>query len=138
MRKNRFFAKALLLSLSMMWVGLAFSQTTDALNTFTPYSIFGVGNVSKQGTALNKAMGGIGIGFRDNRSINYINPASISFRDTLAFMLDFGMEQNNNYYSSATSSSAYNTFNMHDFVMTFPVYKKSALIIGVTPYSSVG
>jgi hypothetical protein len=138
MRKNRLFAKALLLSLSMMWVGLAFSQTTDALNTFTPYSIFGVGNISKQGTALNKAMGGIGIGFRDNRSINYLNPASISFRDTLAFMLDFGMEQNNNYYSSATSSSAYNTFNMHDFVMTFPIYKKSALIVGVAPYSSVG
>lgn len=138
MRKNRLFAKALLLSLSMMWVGLAFSQTTDALNTFTPYSIFGVGNLSRPGTALNKGMGGIGIGLRDNRSINYLNPASISFRDTLAFMLDFGMEQNNNYYASETSSSAYNTFNMHNFIMSFPVYRKSAIVVGVVPYSSVG
>ncbi|PKP41131.1 MAG: hypothetical protein CVT93_09565 [Bacteroidetes bacterium HGW-Bacteroidetes-10] len=138
MQSLKYYVKASLVSLTILCGTAAAAQTTDALNSFTPYSIFGVGSIAKQGTSLNKSMGGIGIGLRDNRYINYLNPASISFRDTLAFMLDFGIESNNNYYASAEASSAYNAFNMHHFVMSFPVYKKSAIVVGVTPYTSVG
>ena len=53
-------------------------QTTDALGTYTPYSLFGIGDIARQGTAFNRGMGGIGIGVRDNRFINYLNPASIT------------------------------------------------------------
>ncbi|MEZ7874292.1 MAG: hypothetical protein QMB82_00385 [Bacteroidales bacterium] len=130
--------KAILISLTMLSGATAVSQTTDALTYFTPYSIYGVGNISKQGTTFNKGMGGIGIGVKDNRFINYLNPAALSFRDTLAFMLDFGVESNHNYYASQEASSAYNGFNMHNFVFSFPVYKKSAMVLGIAPYSSVG
>ena len=119
------------------------AQTTDALGTFTPYSLFGIGEIEKQGTAINRAMGGIGVGVRDNRFINYVNPASITARDTLSFMLDFGVDQKNFYNSSNQSGegkikSAYNTFNMHNIVLTAPIYKQSALIVGINPYSDVG
>ncbi len=114
------------------------AQETDALGTYTPYSLYGIGEISKQGTAMNRAMGGIGTGLRDNRFINYMNPASITERDTLSFMLDFGVDMKNFYNSDGKSSSAYNTFNMHNFVFTAPIYKKSALIVGITPYSNVG
>lgn len=117
---------------------LAFGQNTDALGTFTPYSVFGVGDLNRTGTAFNKAMGGIGVGLRDNRLINFINPAALTERDTLAFMLDFGLDQKNIYSKSNGASSAYNVFNMHHMVMTFPLYKKSAFAIGVVPFSSVG
>ncbi len=114
------------------------AQTTDALGTYTPYSLFGIGEVEKQGTALNRGMGGIGAGVRDNRFINYLNPASITERDTLAFMFDLGVEQSNIYNSYKDSKSAYNTFNMRSIVITAPIYKKSALMFGVTPYSDMG
>ena len=71
------------------------AQTTDALGTYSPYSMFGIGEIVKEGTAFNLSMGGIGIGVRDNRFINYVNPAAITERDTLSFMLDFGMYQKN-------------------------------------------
>lgn len=138
MQKFNTALKAILISLTLFSGSAAVSQTTDALTYFTPYSIFGVGNISKQGTTFNKGMGGIGIGVKDNRFINYLNPAAISFRDTLAFMLDFGVESNHNYYTSDKASSAYNSFNMHNFVLSFPIYKKSAMVLGVAPYSSVG
>ena len=48
------------------------AQETDALGTYTPYSLYGIGEISKQGTAMNRAMGGIGTGLRDNRFINYM------------------------------------------------------------------
>lgn len=114
------------------------AQTTDALGTYTPYSLFGIGDLEKQGTAFNKGMGGIGTGVRDNRFINYSNPASITERDTLSFMLDFGLNQKNFYNTDGDSESAYNTANMQNIVFTAPLYKKSALIVGITPYSSVG
>lgn len=114
------------------------AQETDALGTYTPYSLYGIGDISKPGTAVNRAMGGIGTGLRDNSFINYMNPASITARDTLSFMLDFGGEMKNIYSSDGKSSSAYNTFNMHNFIFTAPIYRKSALILGVSPYSNIG
>ena len=138
MRKSRIKGLYLILLIIFTLSGVAKAQTTDALGTFTPYSLYGIGEIVKQGTAINRGMGGIGVGVRDNRFINYTNPASITERDTLSFMLDFGITQKNFYNSDGKSKSAYNTFNMHNIVLTAPIYKKSALIVGITPYSDVG
>ena len=138
MRKSRIKEIFLTIFALIAGIGVSNAQTTDALGTFTPYSLYGIGEIVKQGTAINRGMGGIGVGVRDNRYINYVNPASITQRDTLAFMLDFGITQKNFYNSDGKSKSAYNTFNMHNVIFTAPIYKKSALIIGITPYSDVG
>ena len=86
----------LLVLLMVVFQGVK-AQNTDALGTFTPYSLFGIGEIERQGTAFNRAMGGIGVGIRDNRFINYLNPASITARDTLSFMLDIGVDSKNFY-----------------------------------------
>jgi len=118
--------------------GSLFAQTTEALGSFTPYSMFGVGEISSQGTLFNRAMGGIGVGIRDSRYINYLNPASLTARDSHAFMLDFGTEGQNIYLSDAQASSAFNTFNMHHVVLSFPLYEKTAMMLGISPYSNTG
>lgn len=139
MQKINFFKKISIIALFFILMGGAsFAQDTDALGTYTPYSLFGVGELEKQGTSFNKGMGGIGIGVRDNRYINYLNPASITARDTLAFMLDFGLNQKNFYSSDGESKSAFNTANMQNMMFTAPIYKKSAFIVGITPYSNIG
>ena len=113
-------------------------QTSNSLGTFTPYSMFGMGEMARQGTPFNRAMGGIGVSLRDHRFINYLNPAAINAHDSLAFMLDFGIESQNLYHSNNATKSAYNAFNMNHVVLSFRVYKKSAMMIGFTPYSHVG
>ena len=139
MRNKKIVTKFIIIALlSLSSVFSAKAQSTDALGTYTPYSLFGVGELEKQGTAFNKGMGGIGVGVRDNRYINYNNPASITERDTLSFMLDFGMDQKNFYNADSEVKSAFNTANMHNIVFTAPIYKKSALIVGINPYSNVG
>ena len=114
------------------------AQTVDALGTFTPYSLFGIGEIEKQGSAMNIGMGGIGVAVRNNRFINYLNPASITERDTLSFMMDVGMDIKNFYNKDNDVSSAYNAFNMRNIVITLPIYKKSALILGFVPISNIG
>lgn len=138
MRDLKKIRKGVILLTLVLFSQQVIAQTTDALSSFTPYSIFGLGDVIRPGTSFNKGMGGIGIGVRDHRSINYLNPAAISERDTLSFMLDFGMEQQNFYMSGNNTKSAYNAFDMHHLILTFPIYKKSAMVVGITPYSSVG
>lgn len=116
----------------------AVSAQDGTYGAYSPYSIYGIGDISKDGTAYNKSMGGVGIASRNNRFINYLNPAAITARDSLSFMADFGLQQSNNIYKQGDLRSAHNTFNIYDFVMTFPIYRSSAFMVGITPYSDVG
>lgn len=136
--RNSIYRSFLLITLLTLSATNLSAQSGDALDNFSSYSLFGVGNLSNEGTAYNMGMGGIGIGVRDNRFINITNPASLTARDTLSFYLDFGTFQNNFYSRSNNSHSAFNTFNMNNLVLSFPLYKKSAFAIGIVPYSSIG
>jgi len=118
--------------------GFVQAQTSNSLGTFTPYSMFGMGEMVRQGTPYNMSMGGIGVALRDHRFINYLNPASITARDTLAFMLDFGVESYNIYLKDSYTKSAFNAVNMSHIVFSFPLYRQSAMVVGFTPYSHVG
>ncbi len=114
------------------------SAQDGTYGAYSPYSIYGIGDISKEGTAYNKSMGGTGIATRNRRFINYLNPAAVTARDTLAFMADFGLVQKNTVYSQNDLRSANNTFNIYNLVMSFPIYKSSAFMVGITPYSDVG
>lgn len=130
--------KKIFLLLVFILVCFLTSAQSGTYGAYSPYSIFGVGNISKEGTAFNKSMGGVGIATRNKRFINILNPAAVTARDSLAFMADFGLSQNNSMYEQGDIRSAKNTFNVYDFVMSFPIYKSSAFMVGITPYSDVG
>ena len=119
-------------------ISLSMSAQEGAYGAYSPYSIYGIGEVVKEGNAFTKSMGGVGIATRNRRFINYTNPAAITARDTLSFMADFGLEQKNTVYHQGDLKSANNTFNIHDFVMSFPIWRSSAFMVGITPYSDVG
>ena len=70
---------------------LPLSAQNGAYNGFSPYSIYGIGDLHATGTAFNASMGGVGIATRNKRFVNTMNPASITARDSLSFMADFGL-----------------------------------------------
>ena len=119
-------------------VSICVSAQDGTYGAYSPYSIYGIGDISKEGTAYNKSMGGTGIATRNRRFINYLNPAAVTARDTLSFMADFGLVQNNTVYAQGDIRSGHNTFNIYDFVLSFPIYRSSAFMVGITPYSDVG
>lgn len=90
-----------------------------------------------QGSAYNKSMGGVGIAMRNNQYINYLNPAAVTARDTLAFMADINLSVQNKVFSQNGKRSANNTFNISGLSFTAPIYHKSAFIMGLTPFSDV-
>ena len=119
-------------------ISICSSAQSGTYGAYSPYSIYGIGEISKPGTAYNKSMGGVGIASRNKRYINYLNPAAVTARDTLSFMADFGLSQKNTAFAQDGIKSAKNTFNVYDFVMSFPIYKSSAFMVGITPFSDVG
>ena len=132
MKKNIYIIVAMLL------MSICSYAQEGAHSSYSPYSIYGIGDVMSEGTAFNKGMGGVGVATRNKRFINYMNPASITARDSLSFMADFGLEQKNTLYRQGNVKSGNNTFNIYDFVMSFPIYRSSAFMVGVTPFSDVG
>ena len=130
--------KRLFLAAFVLLTGLCAYAQDGAHGSYSPYSIYGIGDISKQGTAYNKGMGGTGIAARNKRYINYLNPAAVTARDSLSFMADFGLSQANKVYAQGDMKSASNTFNIYDFVMSFPIYRSSAFMVGITPFSDVG
>ena len=132
MKKNIYIIVAMLL------MSICSYAQEGAHSSYSPYSIYGIGDIMTEGTAFNKGMGGVGVATRNKRFINYMNPASITARDSLSFMADFGLEQKNTLYRQGNVKSGNNTFNIYDFVMSFPIYRSSAFMVGVTPFSDVG
>ena len=122
---------------SLLFCGAVKAQD-GAYSSYSPYSIFGVGNIARQGTAYSKSMGGVGIASRNNRFINYDNPAAVTARDTLSFMLDFGLSGEGRVFRQGDVKSANNLLNINNLAFTVPIYKSSAMILGISPYSSMG
>lgn len=114
------------------------AQTDGTYSGFSPYSVFGIGQLHQPGTAWNRSMGGVGIAARNNRYINILNPASMTARDSLSFMADFGLGGRVSLFSEGSKRTLNTTFNIDDFVMSFPLWRHTAAMVGITPMSDVG
>ncbi len=135
--------KKVLLGLTILLISVPmFAQQGGASGSYSPYSIYGIGDLAKEGNVFTKSMGGVGIATRNKRFINTANPAAVTARDSLAFMADFGLAQTNKIYhqniAGTKVKSASNTFNIQSFTMSFPIYKSSAFMVGFTPFSDLG
>ncbi len=116
----------------------AVADDNGAYTSYAPYSIFGVGDLFNGSTAYNTTMGGVGIASRNNRYLNSLNPAAVTARDSLAFMSDFSVYQNNRVMKQGSAKSASNLFNINDFIISFPLFNHTAMMVGIKPYSATG
>ncbi len=121
-------------------VALATSFGAQAQVTVqSPYSKFGVGNIKGSLLPQLRAMGGISTGvFRTSHinNINMQNPASYAGINLTT--LDIGMAGSGTMLK--TSNLSENSFNasLSHVAMAFPVTRKSAVSIGILPYSELG
>ena len=134
-RKRISWIAALLL---LVPAGSANAQTDGTYGGFSPYSIFGVGNMHQGGTAWNRGLGGVGIAARSNRYVNILNPASVTARDSLSFMSDFGLNGRVAVFQEGGKRAANTVVNIDDFVISFPMWRNTAFMAGVRPVSDVG
>ena len=114
------------------------SAQSASLNTYSPYTFYGIGDIHQEGNAVIRAMGGAGVGFRNYIYVNSMNPASYSSVRNNSFLSNFDMEGQNFYARTTTAKTSHNTFNVKDISMSFPLAKGLGVGVNIMPYSSVG
>lgn len=112
---------------------------SSSLNTFSPYTFYGLGDISSQGTTYMRSMGGAGIAYRNPSKINYLNPASMGGGMRNSFMINLGLEGGNYYLKDGQGrKTSFNTFNIKNIALQFPVSRIISVGVSVAPMSSVG
>ncbi|MDX2432025.1 MAG: hypothetical protein QNK35_13900 [Bacteroides sp.] len=112
-------------------------------NTFSPYTRFALGDLSKQGFAQNQAMGGTGLAIHDGRRINILNPAAFAALDSMSVYFDFGANVFFNQYLTEgdnitnTSNTWWNA-NLHHVAFASSMGKHMGISAGIVPYSAIG
>lgn len=126
--------KVLLSALFAVGVFTVNAQTS----TNSPYTRYGLGDLSDPAFTNNAAMGGIGYGLRNNKHINTMNPASYSAVDSLSFMFDLGMSlKSSDFKENGVKTNAKNS--SFDYIaMQFRLHPRLGVAVGFTPYSTVG
>ena len=124
---------ALIVILVLLPVLNALAQTTSS-----PYSVFGLGYLEGNSLGPSKAMGGTGIAFPSDRSINLLNPASYSGIDSLVSIFEVGLFGKYTNYRSNTENQSLVNSNMKYVVMGFRITPWLSTSFGFAPYSSIG
>ncbi|WP_233164642.1 outer membrane protein transport protein [Pedobacter sp. ASV28] len=115
------------------------SAAVAQITVQSPYSKFGIGNI--QGSLLPqlRSMGGISAGVFKTSYINNINMQNpASYAGINLTTLDIGMSGSFTQLKSGSLSE--NSFNssLSHVAMAFPISLKSALSVGILPYSELG
>lgn len=128
-------SKKVLLSALLIAGALTVNAQTSSNS---PYTRYGLGDLSDRAFSNNAAMGGIGYALRNSKQINTMNPASYSAVDSLSFMFDLGMSlKSSNFRENDITAKAKNS--SFDYIaMQFRLHPRLGLAVGFTPYSTVG
>ncbi len=101
----------------------------------SPYSTFGLGDLTFKGFGRNMAMGGISLGVRNSQSIDFSNPASYTIRDSLSLVVDIGLAGKVSRISSNKGENTPFDINFSHLAFSFLLAKKISFAAGVIPYS---
>lgn len=140
--KNRVFS-LVLLAVALLWAKPESFGQQNSINAFSPYTMYGIGEIYSPGSLQTRSMGGAGVAQRTPSSVNLLNPAAYSVTLQRSVLFNFGLE-GQNYYNSqpksdgTTSRTSYNTFNIHDIALQVPLAKGLGMGFNLNPYSGVG
>ncbi len=142
--------KILFSTVALMTVAVwSATAQTSATNTFSPYSMYGIGELSTQGSLPMRSMGGMGVAWRSTSMASLLNPAGYSATLRKSAIFNFGVEgmhmiNSQNRYDNSTGAfagsvkSSKTSVNFHEISLQIPLAKGLGLGLSLTPYSSVG
>lgn len=127
-------------------MGVAAQTLTSSVNTYSPYSMYGLGELSTPGTVMQRSMGGVGVAMFSSTTVNVMNPAVFAYTPRQSFLFNFEIEgghfQNDQTKFSESANknvtTAYNTLNIHNISFQMPLAGGVGLGFSLSPYSNVG
>lgn len=126
--------KKISLFLLILFPMLAMAQS----GTNSPYSQFGLGILSDQSTGFNRGMNGVSQAWHQSAQVNYQNPASYAFIDSLTFLLDVGASAQVTNFKEGSHKVNANNANFEYVVSAFRIMKNVGMSVGIMPFSNIG
>ena len=126
------------LTLLALLLGMLSGAVVAQNNTNSPYTRYGYGHLSDQGSSNSKAMGGVAYGLRDGSQVNYANPASYTAVDSLTFIFDGAVSLQNTNFSNGTLKQNAKNSSFDYITMQFRAAKWAGISLGLLPYANVG
>ena len=123
------------------------AQGGAAVTAYSPYTMFGIGELQTIGTSQMRAMGGVGVAWRSTQMPSIVNPAGYSATMQKSFLFNVGLEGNflqnrQKQYSgdsyTGIAKNGKNSVNIHEVAVQFPLTKGLGMGLSLMPYSSVG
>jgi hypothetical protein len=108
------------------------------IQIISPYSRFGIGDLSTNNNAWNLSMGQLGIGIRSPLHVNYTNPASYTAFDSLSFLFEGGMTGEFVTLTSDVKTASRNYASLGSLLFGMPVNRWWKTSFGLVPFSDVG
>ena len=107
-------------------------------NYSSPYSRYGIGDLTHTSHPAQMSMGGLSAAVRNANLINYRNPASYTAYDSMSFVFDGGARQRISNWETLTNSQQTEFSSLGYLTMGFPVTKWLKVTTGLIPVSDVG
>jgi hypothetical protein len=135
-QKVRALTIALTLAATSAWAQVTNVAEPKSGRINSPYSRFGIGNLTESRNLVFKGMGGAANGYSNRHTINATNPASYSFLTTTAF--EFSVEAQSNNIRIGDNITKSSTLSIGHLNLAFPLVKGNlAVNIGYNPISKV-
>lgn len=118
---------------------LLFTLSLAAQTSITsPYSRYGIGDLTANANDWNFSMGGTGIALRSPYHVNIVNPASYTAFDSTSFVFEGGVIFSNVTLKTTTQTASRTYASVGYLNIGFPVTRWWKTTLGLLPYSNVG
>ncbi len=129
-------------SLKLLFTAILILSSVSTLHsqnrTSSPFSRYGLGELTPQGYGRNTAMGRTGIGIRTSQYLNNMNPAAYSAIDSMSFFFEAGLEAKTQRISTGQTYQDFSDINFDHFAFGFGVGSKMGVSFGVRPATTAG
>ncbi len=134
------FSKILIqLNIWVISIILLFSNPLKAQHsTSSPYSRFGIGDISPRGNSQTFGMGNVSAAIRSDYSLNFSNPASYSALAQNTFLLDLSLNYKSSIFEIENASQYNNDANINHFAFAFAANNWLFFSAGISPISTIG
>ncbi len=124
--------------LILVLITIFVSESEAQNNTSSPYSVYGVGDLSSVAYGRNIGLGGTGLALRSPNSLNLKNPASVTAIDSLSVLFETGVFLKYTETESPELLNSYKDGNLSHLALGHRYTSWLMVSYGLMPYSDIG
>jgi len=122
----------------ILFIGFLSINSYSQLHIHSPYSQFGIGQLSLSNQVYYHSMGGVGYAISHPSYINIANPASNVALLPSSFIFEVGIESNSTTLKTKNLSESTSYSSLNYLLFGFSISQRWKTSFGVLPFSKVG